>query len=273
MKSRKHVLLFLLLAVLMLVSVSSVSAQVQISTSGSRNDPQPVEAPAGEPAIVAQEPEPIEPEEESIYKNGVFKESFDDDFWSRGWDGSVLIGNPNGNYFNPGRKRLSFNLPTTEVYAFLLNEKAETDDVYVEATFENIRSTQASYGVVCRYSDEGWYEVRANVAGPLAGSFALYKYDTYLKEIGKVPYVRLHPDMIQYFTGDIKLGMNVRNTIGLSCVGDEIRVFINGKEQTILKNTAVLDNQFDTGSVGVMVQSYANGIVDVDLVKFSAELK
>ena len=106
-----------------------------------------------------------------------------------------------------------------------------------------------AYGVVCRRNELGWYELRVNISGPLAGSYALYKYDTVLKASGHVPYVRLHPDMIQYFTTDLKLGMNVRNKIGLECKGGEICVFINNKEQTISKSAPIVDTQFASGTV------------------------
>ena len=63
--------------------------------------------------------------------------------------------------------------------------------------------------------------------------------------------------------------MNVRNKLGLSCDGSEIRVFINDKEQQATANSPIIDNQFDAGSAGVMVESYGKGVVDVDLVGFT----
>lgn len=203
-------------------------------------------------------------------ENGEYNETFAKDFWDRGWEATTLIGNPNGDYFDLGPSRLSFKLPVTEVYEFVTHTGSLTEDVLVEATFENVRSTEASYGVVCRRNELGWYELRVNISGPLAGSYALYKYDTVLKASGHVPYVRLHPDMIQYFTTDLKLGMNVRNKIGLECKGGEIRVFINDKEQTISKSAPIVDTQFASGTVGAMAESYAKGVVDIDLVGFRA---
>lgn len=258
----------LLVVILTFVSAATVQAQ-QSNYGGLGVETKPTAVPeaAAEPteSEVSAESEPIE----GMDENGVFTESFERDFWDRGWESFTLIGNPNLEYLAMGPKRLSFRLPINEVYEFVVNPNLTNPDGLVEATFENVRSSEASYGVVCRYNELGWYELRVNVAGPLAGSFAVYKYDRLLKDSGKVPYVRLHPDMIQYFTGDLKLGMNVRNKLGLQCDGDTIRVFINDKEQQVTANSPIVDYQFEEGTAGVMVESYGKGVVDVDLVGFT----
>ena len=76
-------------------------------------------------------------------ENGEYNETFAKDFWDRGWEATTLIGNPNGDYFDLGPSRLSFKLPVTEVYEFVTHTGSLTEDVLVEATFENVRSTEA----------------------------------------------------------------------------------------------------------------------------------
>jgi hypothetical protein len=199
-----------------------------------------------------------------------FTEKFSNDFWDR-WESNVLIGNPNGNYLNLGRKRLMFTLPQTEAHVIVTTSDASYEDVKVEATFENIRSNEASYAVLCRYSEDGWYEFRISVAGPEAGSYKLMKFDPYLKNQFKNPYVVLHPGMDRFFTNDIKLGLNMRNTLALICKADEFQIFINDKQQTPTKNGSFTDNYFTEGSVGYSVQTYGKGLSDIDVTKFSVE--
>lgn len=247
-------------------------AQAQQSHYGGLGVPpvQPAEPETGAGTESVEAAAPASEESvEALGQDGVFTESFDQDFWDRGWESFTLIGNPSLDYTFLGPKRLSFRLPTNEVYEFVVNQRLNAPNGMVEATFENVRSTEASYGVVCRFNALGWYELRATIAGPLAGSYAVYKYDRLLKDSGKVPYVRLHPNMIQYFTGDLKLGLNVRNKLGLSCDGGEIRVFINDKEQQVSLNSPIIDHQFDEGSFGLMVESYGKSVVDIDWVGFT----
>jgi hypothetical protein len=200
-----------------------------------------------------------------------FEESFDADFWDRGWEKHVIAGNPDGFFFNPGRKRISFNLPNVETNALVFNPKISASDVKVEGTFENIHSTVASYSVICRASEDGWYEFRISVAGPEGGSYKIYKFDSYLKEQKKTPYIILHPGMDRFFTYDIKLGLNKKNKIGMICEGETIRVFINDVEQFPIKYSGITDSDYSEGGVGFGVQSYGEGIVDVDVVKFTAD--
>ena len=198
------------------------------------------------------------------------EEKFEGDIFEEGWESRVLIGNPDGNYLNQNRKRLSFTLPATEAFVMLVNQEVPFSDVHVEGTFDNLRSTQATAAVMCRYSEDGWYELRIGLSGNEAGSYKLMKYDAYLKDQYKNPYVLLHPGMDRYMTGDIQLGPNKKNTIGLVCNGDEFRVFINGKEQFPKKNGKITDDQFEEGASGFSIQSYGKGIVDVDVTKFTA---
>ncbi len=197
------------------------------------------------------------------------EETFDTEFWDRGWEKYTIAGNPQGLYYNLGKKRLSFNLPVYETYAFLINPEITGEDVTVEATFENIRSASASYSVVCRFTEDGWYEFRTTVAGKEAGSYKVLKYDSYLKEQNKAPYTVLHPGMDRYNTYDINLGMNKKNTLKMICEGETIRIFINDKEQTPVKFAYLSDSDFSAGAVGFGAQSYGDGIVDIDVLKFS----
>jgi len=202
-----------------------------------------------------------------------YKDDFSDtDYQSNGWYQRVLLGNPNGDYFYPERRRISLHMPDYDTSVYFLNENTYAENSTVEATFENVYSQNAQYGIICRYHDYGWYEFRIVVAGEHAGSYTVYKYDEYLKSQGKTPYVILHPGMDRYYSYDIKLGLNVKNTLKMICEDNEIRVFINGNEQFPVRNGKLRDDDFSDGDAGIMTWvQVPGGRAQIDLTKFSAE--
>ena len=202
-----------------------------------------------------------------------FKDDFSDtDYSSNGWYYNILLGNRNTDYLVPERRRISFHLPDYDTALYVLNEDTYAEDQVVEATFENVYSQNSQYGVVCRYHDYGWYEFRITVSGEFAGSYVVFKYDQYLKDQGKTPYVILHPGMDRYYSYDIKLGLNVKNTLKMSCADDEIRIWINGTEQFPIKNGKPRDSDFEDGEAGVVIWTQRPaGSAQIDLTKFSAQ--
>ena len=201
-----------------------------------------------------------------------FKDDFSDsDYESNGWYTNILLGRTNIDYLYPARRRVSLHFPDYDTALYVINDNTYAEDQTVEVTFENILSSNAQYGVVCRYHDYGWYEFRISVSGEFAGSYTIYKYDQYLKQQGKAPYVLLHPGMDRYYTYDIKLGLNVKNTLKMICEGDEIRVFINGNEQFPIRNGSIHDDDFEDGDAGfTMWNTRPGGQAQIDVTKFTA---
>ncbi len=208
----------------------------------------------------------------SMTASADYKDDFSDmDYESNGWYYRTLLGNPDGDYIVPARRRLSVQMPAYDTSLYLINENTFSEDSTVEATFENIYSSDTSYGVICRYHDYGWYEFRIIVAGNYAGTYTVYKYDQYLKDQGRAPYVILHRGMDRYFSYDIKLGLNVKNTLKMSCEGDQIRIWINGNEQFPITNGKLRDSDFTDGETGVMIWNSPLTRAKVDLINFKAE--
>ncbi len=197
-----------------------------------------------------------------------FSEQFNQDIWENGWEQRVLLGNPSADYVTQTDKRLTVKIPGSDGSVILTNNNTDTADSYIEAEFENILSMEASYGVICRYSEDGWYEFRIYVSGPRAGAYTFFKYDAALKAAYKNPYVQVHAGYTQYNTMDIKLGLNVKNKLGLSCEENKFRLFINDKEQKHYKNGEMTDRSFDSGRDGVIFQTYGNNISKLDLLSF-----
>ena len=201
-----------------------------------------------------------------------YKDDFSDlDYASNGWYSYILLGNPNIDYVYPARRRLSFHMPNYDTALYFMNENTTTENSTVEATFENVFSSNSQYGVVCRFHDYGWYELRIVVSGEFAGTYMVYKYDQYLKSQGKTPYVVLHPGMDRYYSYDIKLGLNEKNTLKMICENDEFRIFINGNEQFPVKNGRLRDSDFPDGDNGIMIWTQTpSGSAQIDLTKFNA---
>lgn len=191
-----------------------------------------------------------------------FQDDFtDEDYKSNGWYTHILLGYPeyNYNYIYPARKKISFHIPNYDTALYFLNSNTSAADSTVEAEFENVLSRNSQYGIVCRFHEYGWYEFRIVVSGEHAGSYTVLKYDQSRKTEGKNPYVTLHPGMDRFYSYDIKLGLNSQNTLKMICEGNNIRVFINEKEQFPIRNGIIQDNEYTDGTSGIMIWSQVPG--------------
>ena len=75
--------------------------------------------------------------------------------------------------------------------------------------------------------------------------------------------------MDRYFSNDIKLGINVKNTLKMICSDDEIRVFINGSEQFPIRNGKITDPDFTDGENGFVVWTQTpGGYAQIDMTGF-----
>ena len=199
---------------------------------------------------------------------------FTDDFSEmdrveRGWYSRLLFGKPGMDYLYFLPDRLSIHMPDYNTAIYLLNENTNTDDSSVEVTVENVFSSHGEVGVVCRYHDYGWYELRVTLSGQYAGSYALYRYDESLRAEKKNPFVSLHPNLDRFFTKDIKVGRNVQNTFKMVCEGEKIRIFINGKEQNHPWNQEFWAREYADGMNGFSVWTETPyGLAQIDAINF-----
>jgi hypothetical protein len=227
--------------------------------------PEPTQAEATAAEAPTALPEPTQPEPTAVIQDtntpaaapsapvsgDYFAEKFAGDIsdFTR-W---VTVGNSKIHYGDLAKGLLKFELPTMDTYAYATRNGYTYSDVFVQATGNLVSGSNASLAVVCRVSDAGWDEFRVSTRGLFAGTYEVYRYDKSLVGEHKVPYVNLiGVDHIS--TLDIKTG-TTKNTIGLSCVGQELRVFINGVEQT-KHNKKLVDKVLTSGTVGVAVIGY-----------------
>ncbi|NPV55758.1 MAG: hypothetical protein HPY76_03665 [Anaerolineae bacterium] len=203
------------------------------------------------------------PTEEPVSK--YFTEEFDDSL-SSDWAYWTAAGDSTKYYFDELSGRLAFELPAPETYHYVEYEGATYDNVYVEAKFETINSGQNGIAIICRSSDDGWYEFRVSTSGVSAGRFNVYRYDTVLKEQNRVPYVNLLTGYESFATLDLVNGRNKSNVIGMLCNGSELAFQINGKQvQGPDKKPLVIeDDTLTDGYFGVGVMSFSQGEVNVE---------
>jgi hypothetical protein len=182
------------------------------------------------------------------------------EFFTENFSGSIsdftrwlTVGDPKKHFGAIADGLLKFELPAMDTYAYAARNGYQYADVYVEARGNVLTGTNDSLAVVCRVSDAGWDEFRVSARGVYAGTYEVYRYDKSLVAQHKVPYINLlNGDRTSSL--DIKTGSQ-KNTIGLSCVGQELRLFINGVEQT-KHNKQLLDKVLTGGTVGVGVIGY-----------------
>ncbi len=122
--------------------------------------------------------------------SGYFTDDFSGDVSN--WVEFVIAGNAAKSYMSPVSGLLRFEIPgNTETYDYA-EYVGDTQDVYVEATFETMKTGKNGVSVMCRTSGLGWYEFRVSTSGSdSAGSFYAYRFDFDLRAQKKNPYVNM----------------------------------------------------------------------------------
>ncbi|MDX9863792.1 MAG: hypothetical protein RBT34_03195 [Anaerolineaceae bacterium] len=277
---RTKVLILLSLSLLLLLACSFGASKaeeqpVEIPTLAPPPVEEPVqpsppaeEAPSPEAQPVEEQPTAEQPAEEEIAPAGGPLVGSDAD-----WVQFIAAGDSSKEFGTAMGGRFVFELPSAETYSYAFAEGAEFGDVYVETDVETVKADNNGMAVVCRQSDEGWYELRIATRGPNTGSYQMFRYDPSLLARKQNPYVNLLKDLTKVNTPDIINGSLKINTIGLSCKGEELRVFINGVEQLPPNKRVVTDGRLDSGSVGFGAMSFGGGPVQIEFLlnSFTAE--
>lgn len=243
--------------VFLLVIVALVSLACGIDWGTSTSEP-PVQQPQQPQPQQPSQPQPTEPPAQPSGQQ-FYTENFDapNDNWTyftvKGDDStneSALSLKTEGGY-------LSFDITTNYLYTYVMYGAFEYDNVRVDARVENRGSNNNNISLICRYSDEGWYEF--NVANN--GLYNIY-VATY-NPSGEVVYNFLADGG----SNKIRSGKEV-NEYSIICKDRTLTLYINGIETRVLD-----DNKFVLrgGQVGISVSSF-NDLpvkVDVDWIKIS----
>jgi hypothetical protein len=228
-----------------------------------------VEPPTAVPTEILEPTEAVEPTEvpqpteapvtSENLDGGLYYEDFNVNPSS--WGQWNEAGDPSKNFTTVTDGQLQFNLPSPTTYSYAVYNDYVYTDVFVTAQVETKNSGRNGGAVICRYSDDGWYEMRIVTSGLNSGSYEVYRYDKSLDMAGKNPYVRLIRDE-RYMSPLIKNG-NKTNIIGLSCVGPRIDLFINGQFVQLPFDQVIIDETYSEGNVGVGAMSYGDGMVNM----------
>lgn len=227
--------------------------------------PPPEEPPQPEPPAVEEVPPPVVEEPAPAVGPLVGSDA--------AWIQVVAAGDKSKEFGTEMGGRFVIDLPSAETYSYAFVDGASFGDVYVEVDVETVNADNNGIALICRQSDDGWYELRIATRGPNTGSYQMFRYDPSLLARKRVPYVNLLNNLTKVNTPDIVNGILKFNTIGLSCKGEELRVFINGMEQLPPDKQVVTDGGLDEGSVGFGAMSFGGGPVQIefDLGSFTAE--
>jgi hypothetical protein len=269
---------------LVLLSLSLVLL-IACSFGGDKAEEQPVEIPTLAPPPVEEPVEPPPPAEEVVppaEEAPVPEEPAAEEAAPAAgplvgsdvsWVQFIAAGDKSKEFGTMLGSRFVIDLPSAETYSYAFVDGAEFGDVYVEAEMETVQADNNGISVICRQSDEGWYELRIATRGPNTGSYQMFRYDPSLIARKQVPYVNLLKNLTKVNSPDIINGSLKINTVGLSCKGEELRIFINGVEQLPPDKQIVTDDRLDSGSVGFGAMSFGGGPVQIEFLldSFTAE--
>ncbi len=184
---------------------------------------------------------------------GNYSETFDD---MSNWTYFILNGNPDGVSFANFDNRFRVDVETQNTWSYYIYEGGEYSDVRIDVEVENRASNTNFVGIICRYSDSGWYE--ANILN--TGEYFIYYYS------GKAGSGQLLT-MYKGMTRLIKTGRSINNYT-LICAGEELVLGINGVEAVRL---ALRTGDFpflSSGQTGLSVSTSRIIPVVIDFLKY-----
>lgn len=190
-----------------------------------------------------------------------FKEEFNTDVLGD-WTNFVVVGDTKSDKskakYSIENGKLVFDLTDNYLYSYLIYDKQTYEDVRVEVSAANRGKNNNNVSLICRYSDDGWYEF--NIASN--GMFNIFAYDA----TGAV-----HKGYNALYTSGsnaIKIGKETNIYVAV-CSGKNLSLFINGEESAKLT-----DNKYGLtdGKVGISISSFNVYpiIVDIDYLDIQA---
>lgn len=217
-----------------------------------------------EDELQLQEIQP-EPTEAVLPEGSYFRYEFEEDI-NNDWGMRVISGLEEQLIWdqNNGRLRLQ-TLPPNDVNIAFFNKKQNYEDVIVQAEVENNGPLNNAFSLMCRVSEDGWYEFRISPSG----YYELLRFDQYKKDEGKNAYT----NFLEKQVGSTKIkGALDKNSFALSCVGDVITAFVNGEQLYWNKRPlAIEDNTYREGSIGFGILGYDGE--SLDMVYHTVETK
>ena len=225
--------LFLLTSILLLVGLACGL------TGGGDTPPAQPEQPQAPPVQQADSPTEAPPPTAEPASEMYFTEDFDQD---PGWNFFLTTDSDEDKYsVEFDNSLMVFDLEDTGIFAYYFYEGQEYDDVRIDIRAENRGKNNNNVSLVCRVSEDGWYEFSTEGGG------LWYLYAVTINEENKAIYTRIDNGGAQ----SLKQGKDV-NEYGMICEGKEITMIVNGKE---LKTFEERKYDFRSGQVGFNISS------------------
>jgi len=251
MKSQYR-MLFAFAALLLFASLACWGGTNPIPAQPPTNEASPATEMPEQPQVEEPAPVATEPPVQQPSAQQFFTEEFDNGFsdWSR-YD---VIGsketNEDGLTLEIDNSRLVFDFSTKYLYTYLYYQPYEYNNVAVEARVENRGTNNNNISLVCRYSDEGWYEFNIANNGLYNILYGFVAAD------GDIGYGRLADGG----SNKIKSGKDI-NIYKIICKDRKLSLYINGIETRVIE-----DNQYvlRDGKVGISVSSFKDLPVKVE---------
>ncbi|UCH61536.1 MAG: serine protease [Anaerolineales bacterium] len=154
------------------------------------------------------------------------------------WEQIMILGDEQDVTAKTENSRVRVEIDNTDTYAYFVYTDYDYSDVRIETLAENLGRNNNNVSLICRASDQGWYEF--NIANN--GKYWFYWYDI---DTGR--------GYVQLWEGGstaIKMGANTNEYIAI-CQGAELTLYING-----VKVKSVTDITLKSGKVGLSVSSF-----------------
>ena len=155
-----------------------------------------------------------------------------------GWEQIVTNGDPMGVITSLENGKNQIEIDSLYTYSYYIFERLNVNDARLEIQVTNLGVNNNNISLICRYSENGWYEF--NVASN--GLYWIYRYDPLKAD----PYVKLWNGGSR----QVKMGQE-ENTYVATCDENKLTLEINGAEVI-----SVTDDVLTTGKVGLSVSSY-----------------
>ena len=218
--------------------------------------PQDTQVPPQDTQVPPQqiEPTPVPPPTETPAPLMYFTEEFDQD---PGWRYFLTYGNESKTTYEFKNSSMTFDLEDLNSYAYYIYEQNTYDDVRIDIRAENRGKNNNNVSLVCRLTDEGWYEFSTEGGG------LWYLYAVTYNSANEVVYSVIDNGGALA----LKQGKEI-NEYGMICKGNEITLIINDKE---IKKVKENKYSFRDGNVGFNISSLnvTPIIVEVDWFKIS----
>lgn len=155
------------------------------------------------------------------------------------WYWFTTSGDENDLGIYPQRGRLVFDITGPYVWSYFAYEPSFTDDIRVDALVENRGFNTNNVSLICRGSDEGWYEF--NISN--GGLWYIYAYDASIDS---------YDELKRGGSKAVNTGKDI-NQYTIFCIGNTLSLYINGYETSTIEENSY---RWTEGQVGIGVSSF-----------------